>query len=520
VGKAVTAVAAPRALRIRGPAALVAAALAGYVAVYVSWTWLHWAGDRTVVSDLAPIPMAIAATVLAWVAGHDRHATVSRRRAWRWIAFGCASWSLAECLWFYFEVIEHRSPFPSPADVFYLTFYVLVFIGLVQLPVRDLGRKERVTFALDLATVMFVTLMVVWYLVIEPTVQTHNSLLTQALALAYPVGDVMLVLGVSRMMMRRRAGSEAPWPLALLAAGMTVLAVADIVYARLDLAGSYMPGTLPDALWIVALFAIALAGLTQWQSSWPNRPTVDDRDVAPPVSKLPYLAVLIGLLLVLNETSRNVGGPLSVLLLGALGLTLIVVARQVTVLRDNERLVRELHRLANTDPLTGLANRRRLFELAPRLVSRAHRSLQTVTAVMIDIDHFKEINDRYGHAAGDEVIRTVAERCSAALRPTDLLARYGGDEFIAIIAGETGSYRREIAVRLRESIGDECIETSAGPIETTLSVGVATSSEAGLERLLQEADAALLRAKRAGRNAVFRAPRVQRTTEPVAGGRP
>ena len=126
------------------------------------------------------------------------------------------------------------------------------------------------------------------------------------------------------------------------------------------------------------------------------------------MSKLPYLAMLVGLTLVLNETSRGVRGPLAVLVLGALGLTVIVVARQVTVLRDNERLVDELRRLAHTDALTGLANRRQLFEVAPRFVSAARRNHESVTAVMIDIDNFKEINDRYGHAVGDEVLRVVA----------------------------------------------------------------------------------------------------------------
>jgi diguanylate cyclase (GGDEF)-like protein len=493
--------------------------LVAYAAVYVSWTALHWSGSRTLVSDVAPIPMAVAATVLAWLAGHDPRAPARQQRVWRFIAFGCASWTLGECLWLYFEVFRHRSPFPSPADGFYLGFYALVFAGVVQVPVRELARKERLTFALDLGTVMFVTVMVVWYLVIEPTARMDEDLLTRTLALAYPVADVVLVLGVSRMLLRRGTGTDARGAPALLAAGMVALACADIGYARLDLSGMYRPGTLPDALWMLALLGVALAGLVQ-ASSPPESPVSEARDPIPPVSKLPYAAVLIGLVLVLNETSRDLGGPLAVLLLGALGLALIVVARQVSVLSDNERLLEEMHRLANTDPLTGVANRRRLFETAPRIVVQARMAGLSVTVAMVDIDQFKDINDRYGHAVGDEVIRAVASRCASVLRPSDLLARYGGDEFAAVVTGDSTTSCRDVAMQLRRRIADEPTETSGGAIDVTISVGVATMTEGDIERLLRDADAALLRAKRAGRDAVIRAPAGRVTAEPVAGAGP
>jgi diguanylate cyclase (GGDEF)-like protein len=500
---------------------VIVVALSGYVAVYVSWTILHWTGSRTVVSDLAPIPLALFATVMARRAAYGPTVPPRRQLAWRWIALGCASWTIAECLWFYFEVVRHTAPFPSPADGFYLAFYVFVFVGLVALPVRALGRRERVAFALDLATVMFVTLMVVWYLVVEPTVsQASDGLLSEILSLAYPVGDVVLVLGVARVLMRQRAGNDGTLSLWLLTGGAMLLALADVVYAQLELADSYVPGTMPDALWVCALAAFGLAATAE---IWHPRPipTDDAPDVVISVSKLPYLAVVVGLALVVDETARDVQGPLALLVLGALGLTAIVVVRQVVVQRDNEHLVAELHRLAHTDPLTGLPNRRQLFEDAPRLVARAHAEDRLVTVVMADVDNFKAINDAYGHAAGDEVLRVVAARCAGALRPTDLIARFGGDEFVAVIVGNAASTRREIADRLSAAVSQDAILTVAGRVPTTLSVGVATSSTATLDRLLQDADGALLRSKRVGRaHADVRGRRVRSVpaTPGVGGG--
>jgi diguanylate cyclase (GGDEF)-like protein len=160
--------------------------------------------------------------------------------------------------------------------------------------------------------------------------------------------------------------------------------------------------------------------------------------------------------------------------------------------------------LATTDGLTGLSNRRSLFHLAERSFAAATRYGRPLTALMFDIDHFKRVNDTYGHGVGDEVLREIARRCESGVREVDILGRYGGEEFVALLP-ETGlDGAMGVAERLRTSVGGTPIETSAGPIPITISAGVAALGGgcASLKDLLEQADAALYDAKHSGRNRV------------------
>jgi len=475
--------------------------VSAWLVVYVSWTWLHWIGDPTVVSDVAPIPVAAAATVFAWLAARTVSIGDRSRRAWRLVALACAAWTAGEAVWCYLEVVRHSSPFPSLADGCYLAFYPLMFAGLAVMPVGYTRRDDRFTLGLDAAAVTIATLMAVWYLVIAPTAGSHHdSLLAELLSLAYPVGDLILVLGAARLLLRR-PGKHLRVPLWCLIVGVLAFALADIVYARLSLANTYQPGTLPDALWMIGLCALALAGWTQWTGH--NRSDIppEEIDAEPQISKLPYIAVAGGLGLLLYEAALDARAPMIALVVGALALTGVVVWRQLAVMRENDRLVAELHRIANTDPLTGLLSRRRLLELGQRALRRGAHDATPIAVFMIDIDHFKTINDTAGHQGGDDVLRNVARRCETVLRPGDLFGRYGGDELVAIITGTTTDAADQLATRLGAVTATEPVFTAEGSIAITISVGVTvTSTPATLEELLLDADIALYQAKTAGRN--------------------
>ncbi|MEV0901502.1 diguanylate cyclase [Actinoplanes sp. NPDC049802] len=203
-------------------------------------------------------------------------------------------------------------------------------------------------------------------------------------------------------------------------------------------------------------------------------------------------------------------GPVGLVLLGGPGLddtsrqVAAALATQGMTAYENARLFSRVQELATTDELTGQHNRRHFYAIAGALVRAAARNSRQLAAVMLDIDKFKAINDTYGHGVGDEVIRAVATRIRGRLRHSDVLGRYGGEEFAAVLPDHDG-HAVELAERIRQAVAGDPIDTHAGPLPVTISVGLARlgPGDTALDDLLARADHALYRAKEAGRNRVM-----------------
>ncbi len=183
---------------------------------------------------------------------------------------------------------------------------------------------------------------------------------------------------------------------------------------------------------------------------------------------------------------------------------LSVIANQVAVSLENGLLYKRMETMATTDGLTGLTNHRTFQERFAEMLERAGRHGTRVALLLCDVDHFKKVNDNFGHPVGDEVLRRVARVLQEVPRRIDVSARYGGEEFAVLLDNVDLQQARQVAERLRTEIEKLVIETEKGPLRVTESIGIALYPDDGRERstLIERADQGLYHAKHSGRNQV------------------
>ena len=183
----------------------------------------------------------------------------------------------------------------------------------------------------------------------------------------------------------------------------------------------------------------------------------------------------------------------------------VILSSFAFLLLHKERAEGEALRMATMDPLTGAYNRRTFHEIAERELSRIRRAGQPLSIIIVDIDHFRPVNEKYGNRVGDEVLQKIADIVRSALRKEDMLVRYGGEEFLVLLPDVPGPGAVVVAGRIRKSVEAEPIIAGAHALPVTVSIGVSARLDEGpesIESLLGRADEALALAKQRGRNRV------------------
>ncbi|MFB9323285.1 GGDEF domain-containing protein [Cryptosporangium minutisporangium] len=388
-----------------------------------------------------------------------------------------------------------KPPYPSPLTLIYVAQYPLTALGLLLL-VRRRTPSWDIAGLIDAAIVTVSASLLSWIYLIDPLMSgAELGLAERTAAVAFPLGDLLLLALGARLMLG--AGLRPP-ALRVLAAYLVLFTMADTGLSVATLSGRPALGwAWAEVLVTCASVALGVAGLH------PSMRQVEERSptAGPDAGRRRLLLLTIASLLapatLLVQYHRD--APLYVPLVCATCgvLYLLVLARMVG-------LVAAQREVAITDGLTGL-HTRRYFEHS--LAVEAERALRGagVAVLLLDIDHFKSVNDTYGHHGGDRVLCEVARRLQATLRDGELIARYGGEEFAVLVPNTVPPIAREVAERVRSALSDTPMPVSptrSAPV--TVSIGVATMPEdadSG-DELVRLADRLLYASKEAGRNRV------------------
>jgi diguanylate cyclase (GGDEF)-like protein len=479
------------------------AAATAVLAVYGLWNVFRWGGPghQALIGNLAYLPVDWYTVLLAWRV--SRRADLGRRtcRAWRLICLAALCFSSGDLLRFLCEVVLHINGEPPWVQSIYAGAYVFTTCGLISFPARRRSGPERVRLLLDTGTVFLGGAVLIWYVALGPAlVPGPRFSVDGLLAFADTVGDLLVGFGVLSVLSRGTTRSSVT-VLRIFAIGMMAFVADDLTYGYI-IAHSIQPASYPvDMLSMLGVIAMWLSFACQLRAEPAKGITAPPRPTFERPSVLPYLAVASSyllLILVYRHTIRT--GPQGIVLLGAISLTLLVSVRQYIALRDNGRLGVRYQELAAIDGMTGLFNRRHFMETAEAALAHAQRTGQPFVALMIDVDHFKHINDTHGHVAGDRVLIELAHACRDRVRPGDIAGRYGGDEFTIVVPGITSLRAIQLADQLARPTA-RVLGHDGKPLAYSLSIGIAESSPGGdLPTVLIHADLAMYEAKRAGGN--------------------
>jgi diguanylate cyclase (GGDEF)-like protein len=407
------------------------------------------------------------------------------RRSFALVAAGVTAYSAGNVMWTTWLSHAANPSVPSVSDLLWLAFYPLVAAGIVGLTgIRGRNRPPAGVW-LD-GIVAGGGLAAIGAAIIVPSVLSgHGSAATLAMELTYPIGDLLLVGLVVGIIALRGWRIDRGW--AGLGAAFALLAAADFLYAIQGTGTAGRPSAAANLTYLLALSALAFVA---WQVP-PSRPEPKFASWSVLLVPSGFMFAALGLLL-LDHVQR-----LSALPFGLATVTMLAaIGRMIVAFRDARGLA-EARRLAGTDDLTSLPNRRRFMALTEEAIAASEASGRGLAVLMLDLDNFKQLNDTLGHHAGDQLLRKIGPRLQHALRHLHTVGRLGGDEFAVLVYPAPGedaivAIAQDILGALREPF-----TVSELSLRVTGSLGIATFPDHARDaaELMRHADIAMYQAK-------------------------
>jgi diguanylate cyclase (GGDEF)-like protein len=465
------------------------------------------------IDDAAQLAGAVATVVCClWTARRYQ----GGQRAWRlWLALGMTSWGTGQVIWSYNQLFADR-PLPSPslADAGYLGLAIPALLALISLPGRRtpaaaiMRRPTRIVVVLDGLMLVGALFVLTWTTTLGAVVRAGAPTdFAFGVAIAYPVTDLMAVIIVVLLLANSPEPRAAHRQLVLLGAGLFAISFSDSVFAYLVASGAERMPPLTDAGFIIGPALLALAALTP--------PAVaGDPEIEPAGPRwghllLPYVPVAATCALILVQLA--VGDDVDPIEIAVeTAVVALLIARQAITLVENTRLLdrvtegrEKLTHQAFHDTLTGLANRALFRDRLDHALALHRRDGGLLAVLFLDLDDFKAVNDQFGHATGDGLLREAAARLAAGVRSGDTVARLGGDEFAVLLEGPGNS--EETAEKLLDALRRP-YEVDGRIITVGASVGFVDAAihPASAEELVRRADAAMYAGKRGGKNTLVR----------------
>ncbi len=502
-------------------------------------------------------PVVGLSATLCWgyVAWRARSHHPELSRAWWVLTAAQFCWFLGDTTWLILESFLHWEPYPSLADGFYLAYYAIFLYGVLLLPGQRRTRFDRAKRVLDAAAVFLCVSLFYWVFWLGPLAQTMDASDPVGLwvSIAYPIGDLVLVWALLTLLMRQLRGSSRG-ALMLLGASALIGVAFDLLYSLEVAQGTYVSGGFIDLGWLIVMVVSLWAGVIQ-AANPPRATTFPETPDSEWIQGwrarvrrfMPYVS-LFGVL-ALQVYVRHGGTPAWltqaawIIDVAVIALVLLVSVRQLLTQSENARLTAQLRselkerqtvemtlrqeieqrqqievalhesqdRLSYEmvhDAVTGLPNRVFFMDRLRRAIERAEREPEYRFAVLfLDLDAFKVVNDSLGQSAADLVLRGVAERLIGCARTGDVLARFGGDEFVLLL-DQLHDPRAvtDVADHIQTVLAG-AISVPGGAAHCSASIGVCYSGVGSqdAEDIVRNADLAMYQAKESGkaRYAVF-----------------